>query len=399
VQDELADDSDPGLTVYLQPTSQLLAIGTRLKELVENWNIEKIRANWETPWNTGPEATITISSSRKPEAVKEHNRLLESIFPAQTTPENNLANTTLAVYTDGSQGHGGSNKLQNGAGICLLGPEGIMEACCWNLGTEIEVADAEVVAVIKALETAQQHKPAHFFIFSDSQAAIERLKNGTDFYTQRARALIKALARKTTIEVHWVPSHSGVIGNEIADQQAKAGLLKEALPEDLYTSISHLRRNAREDTIKTWKAYWAREEDRGLKAAGLGKHYRKVCGNPHFSLKPSIPELPRRLQSAYIQLKTGVGYLRAYQARIRPDMAMSIDYQCTRCNSRMNQTTRHLLLLCTAYKQERETMEAALEGLPLSLQTLFCTSKGKAALAGFLLETEICTAKWAQGAD
>jgi ribonuclease HI len=398
MQDELAEDSDPGLLAYLQPDSQLLAIAARLKELVgSNWNIEKARANWETPWDSGPQATITISSSKKPVAVEEHNRLLESLFPPHTATNDN---NTIVAYTDGSQGHGFDvDRLTNSAGLCVVGPEGVQHTQCWNLGTEIEVADAEVFAVIKALEIVPKlpRRPANFYIFSDSQAAIQRLTSGYSFYAQKARALIKALVQKhTTVEVQWVPSHSGVVGNEVADQQAKAGLLVEPFPQDLYTSISHLQRKAREATITAWKAYWAREEDRGPKARGLGKHYRKVCNNqPSFSLKPSIPDLPRRHQSAYIQLKTGIGYLQDYQYTI----GNATDFRCTRCNSGRIQTTTHLVLSCKAYDKERSQMDEALKGLPLSLQTLFCTSKGKAALAGFLLDTEVCTARWLQGSD
>ena len=32
--------------------------------------------------------------------------------------------------------------------------------------------------------------------------------------------------------------------------------------------------------------------------------------------------------------------------------------------------------------------------LPFTLQALFCTDRGKEALADYLTDTEICTAKW-----
>jgi ribonuclease HI len=365
-----------------------------------NWNIEKTKAQWETPWNTGPEATIVVNSSEKPVAVVEHNQLLKTFLPALGTTEEDPFNTTLVAYTDGSQGSDSHGGLTNGAGLCLVGPQGVLQACCWNLGTEIEVADAEVAGIIKALEAVSQlqDRPYNLYIFSDSQAAIHRLESGFGFYAQKARALIKALAsQKTTIEVHWVPSHKGVIGNEIADRQAKAGLLATPLRKDLYTSVSHLQRRLREACITAWKANWASEEDRGLRAKGLGKHYRRVCQEGlTFSIKkPTIPELPRRHQSAYIQLKTGIGYLRAYQALI----GNAEDYRCSRCSSRDRQTTTHLILHCKAYSTERKALRKALKGLPLSLQTLFCTSKGKEALADFLLDTEVCTARWLQGTE
>jgi hypothetical protein len=133
-----------------------------------------------------------------------------------------------------------------------------------------------------------------------------------------------------------------------------------------------------------------------VKAVGLGKHYRRVCQNSlNFSFKPAIPDLPRRLQSAYIQLKTGIGYQRAYLAII----GRAENLYCNKCSKNTRQTTTHLLLYCTTYAVERKEMKKALKRLPFSLQTLFCTSTGKQALAKFLLETEICTAQWIQGVD
>jgi ribonuclease HI len=340
-----------------------------------------------------------ISKSEKPVAVTEHHQLLKILLPALGTTEEDPFNSTIVAYTDGSQGLDPDDTLTNGTGLCLVGPQGVLQARCWNLGTEIEVADAEVIGIIKALEavTLLHEKPRSLYIFSDSQAAILRLESGVDYHIQKARALIRALAsQNTAVEVHWVPSHNGVIGNEIADQQAKAGLLVAPLWKDLYTSRSHLQRRLKEACITAWKANWASEEDRGLQARGLGKHYRRVCRSSlPFSLKPSIPELPRRLQSAYIQLKTGIGYLRAYQALI----GNAEDYRCSRCNSQSRQTAAHLILYCTAYATERKALGKALKGLPLSLQTLFCTSKGKEALADFLLDTEVCTARWLQGTE
>jgi hypothetical protein len=91
-----------------------------------------------------------------------------------------------------------------------------------------------------------------------------------------------------------------------------------------------------------------------------------------------------------IQLKTGIGYQRAYLAII----GKSENPYCNKCSKNTRQTTTHLLLYCTAYAVERKQLKRALKRLPFSLQTLFCTSTGKQALAKFLLDTEICTAQW-----
>ncbi len=99
--------------------------------------------------------------------------------------------------------------------------------------------------------------------------------------------------------------------------------------------------------------------------------------------------MPKRHQAAYIQLKTGIGYLKPYFRKI----GKAEDDKCFGdCN--FKQTTKHLLLECPSYSEERKRMRKALGRLPLTLQILLCTREGKNALATFLGETEICTAGW-----
>jgi hypothetical protein len=178
VQDKLGpENSDTGLLSYLEPsTSQLLNLAIRLQGLVgSNWNIDRPKAHWNPPWNTGVEATVVISSSSKDKAITEHNQLLKAV----------LNKTTIVAYTDGLQGTIPSLKtLTTGAGICLIGFERVLQASCWNLGTEIEIADVEVVAINKALQATTRLicKPKDIYIFCDSQAAIQRLSSGNSYY-------------------------------------------------------------------------------------------------------------------------------------------------------------------------------------------------------------------------
>src|SRR4051812_46171336 len=107
-----------------------------------------------------------------------------------------------------------------------------------------------------------------------------------------------------------------------------------------------------------------------------------------FSRTPSILEVPRKHQGAYIQLKTGIGYFKAYFNKI----GKAENSRCFgRCAAR--QTPKHLLLECKTYKKERKRMEKSIKA-PLTLQLLFNTKKGKEALAEYLIGTEIATAAW-----
>ena len=104
-----------------------------------------------------------------------------------------------------------------------------------------------------------------------------------------------------------------------------------------------------------------------------------------------LPDLPRKHQSAYIQLKTGIGNLRPYLAKMG-----KADSRACRQGCKEKEDTEHLVLHCTKYNKERRKLKKDLERLPLTLQILFCTMKGKKALAEFLKSTKICTGEWSQ---
>jgi hypothetical protein len=134
-----------------------------------------------------------------------------------------------------------------------------------------------------------------------------------------------------------------------------------------------------------------KKETRGLKTAGLSIHYRRIVqDNLRFRLKPQLPDLPRPQLAAYIQLKTGIGFLKPYLWRI----GKRDDDTCNDCKKK--QTVTHLLLNCKTYQNERKPLKkAALKDKnPLTLQWLLNTTQGKEALGQFLLSTKVATAQW-----
>ena len=99
---------------------------------------------------------------------------------------------------------------------------------CFHLGNNKEVFDAEVFAICQALRIfrARQESGRIYTIFSDSQSAIRRaLSDALGPGQQWARATIEVaaeiVARDNEISLFWVPAHSRLAGNEVADDLAK----------------------------------------------------------------------------------------------------------------------------------------------------------------------------------
>ena len=391
-EDELGDKTgDASNIAYIpQANTQLLTLLQRAKKLVKgNWNIEKPSAKWEAPWAAFP-AEFSVSKHDKKTEARAHMDLLQELqrFERQST---------RIYYTDGSQIHAATS-----AAVCRLGTSGGFDvARHWYLGRQVEVADAEVFAVAKALALASQDRAGNVckvYVFVDSQAAIARLERcrGHEIVQEAWAAAEVLRARGTRVCIQWCPSHTGIPGNEMADTLARKGLEdSDDKQRKGPVSLPHLRRVVRMQILTAWKDQWQaqeRNEEQGKRATGMGRLYRLVSKDSlAFSLHPSksLISLPKTIVSAYIQLKTGKGLLKSFQYTI----GKALNDECF-CGTGKRQDTRHLLLECKEYKMARCRLKKRLKNIPLQLNVLFCTSKGQVALAQFLQETRICITGW-----
>jgi ribonuclease HI len=359
-------------------------ISTQLGELAKraqgHSNVEEISILLAKPWSkpASAYATLTISTSSKDEAAKLHTQWLQGLENREKEP--------ILLYTDGSK-----KGEEVAAGYCQVSLQGgYTQAKNISLGKKQEIMDAELAAIRQALQNleSQDVHRKEIHVFADSQAALKRLRTITLTGGQRVcyeiTELCKTLLlRNNKICISWVPGHREIQGNEHADKLAKAGLKRKAI--NPITSLSYLKRKAKEGILASWKQEW-----KNIRKAEKGKAYTTATQDrPKISYKMQILARSKRTQAAYFQLKLGKGFFKQFSKAIGKDDKGECFGNC-----RSLQTPKHLLLHCKHYTMERRKMTEALNTPTLTLQQLFTTAKGSAALLAFLEKTNIATASW-----
>ena len=112
-------------------------------------------------------------------------------------------------------------------------------------------------------DTLQTHGVTKVAVFSDSQAAIRRMAHLEPVPGQHLARSIHQCARTPheagiETEIHWVPGHIGIPGNEEADRQvnlARKCHSSGTLREQVYTSAANRTRGISEAKMAA-KAQW-----------------------------------------------------------------------------------------------------------------------------------------------
>ncbi|KAL5611646.1 uncharacterized protein BROUX77_001802 [Berkeleyomyces rouxiae] len=168
-----------------------------------------------------------------------------------------------------------------GAGWAIIRDGTVLDTGNYPIPFHAEVHDAEVMAIARALEKVDSWvKPQcrKVWVCSDNLAAVYRLttwgaKPGTsEELLRRAQTTCADWIGQSpdhpgprpwpdgapAVEVIWVPGHSDVWGNELADRQAKMGAERAYTPVgmSLYWARSHFRARITTE-FRTW---WSNEE-------------------------------------------------------------------------------------------------------------------------------------------
>ena len=225
----------------------------------------------------------------------------------------------MRFYTDGS-------KTDSGVGCAFICDSARRS---FTLPAAATIYTAELLAIYKALCFIQVGENFQHVIFTDSLSSLVALKNfyPSDPIVQDIVLLLTSLKQEDkTVTLCWVPSHVGILGNELADaaaREAAAASATRSLPlpaRDYFSVLANF-------TYKKWQQSWD---------ASNSKLY---VVKPRLALWPSSFRKARREEVILCRLRIGHTYA-THRYLLRSEGRPL----CPRCGDFL--TVRHILCSC-----------------------------------------------------
>lgn len=204
---------------------------------------------------------------------------------------------------------------------------------------------AELTAIEKAVDYGIHQKYSKIMIMTDSKSSCLTLRSNREdnYLSTKIHTKIDEAKFLTSVKVLWVPSHVGIMANEIADRAAaEARVDGHSVPLDLTPAeaIKRITKSLEED--------WQKEYEETSKTKG--KYFFKifpkaVTNEPWYNtikmkISPKEVKLINRLMCNHT-------YNKVFLYRIKK----SDSETCTTCNTK--EDNEHIFFTCSRYTQER----------------------------------------------
>lgn len=327
--------------------SGLLPLTIRLKENALIYRAKRGEPMAELPGRSMEHRKSPFSLPHPAERKHLRFGLIESPEEASS-----LGNDGLVLYTDGS-------KLEGRVGGAVT---------CWSDRCEVRhtrfrlenycsVFQAELCAILRALQLAEGRGESAFSIASDSRSSLEAVSDPNSLHPLVAeiKELIVRLGQEgKAVTLYWVKAHCGIEGNERADELAKQAALRDRRQPfyDKYP-LSYAKRLVRSDSINDWQKVYDTSQ-----AGSTTKLFFKNVTLAYQTLRKIS------LDNFYAQIFTGHGGFNSYLFRFK-----LTDSPLCSCGEDVSQSVQHLLLECARFGLLRHDCECAMD-FDISVDTL-----------------------------
>ncbi|XP_023242515.1 uncharacterized protein LOC111640714 [Centruroides sculpturatus] len=128
-----------------------------------------------------------------------------------------------------------------------------------RLNEEASVFQAELVALGGASQwILLQPGPEPITVYSDSQSSLQALNDGyhRDKLVHEVRCKVLRARHERQVTLCWVRGHTGILGNERADQLAKAGASGPFITRTVEPSAAYIKGTLLKRSMTNWQESW-----------------------------------------------------------------------------------------------------------------------------------------------
>ena len=244
----------------------------------------------------------------------------------------------IKVFTDGSF-------KDNKAGAGIFCEEPHLEEVL-NLGKYPTVFQAEVIAISRAAEALINKNIANknIIVFSDSQAAIKALDNYwcTSVLVDEGWRNLQRLAANNEVTICWVPGHSGIEGNEKADELARNGSENEYVGPTICLPLPY---SCFRMQVKNWLSS---EHNKLWRSLDYCRQTKDYLSDIDTSKTRELWKLPKNKLCTVMGVLTGHCHVNKHLH----NLGLVRSTLCDRCSTD-EESAYHIVCLCPAYARLR----------------------------------------------
>jgi ribonuclease HI len=302
------------------------------------------------PWQLFEIKTQLLPISKK--VARNNLQLTQELFRKSTE---NTTESTLLIFTDGS-----CHQLDKVSSCAFFIPK-LQERKAWELGNYTTSFNAELAAIQQSLKFIYPLDWQDIIIITDSKSAIQAVahfKWEASSLIPEIIELIKNLkSAGTQITFLWIPSHSGIYGNEIADELANKtrtdpdGLTMTYTP-NIKESLSKLKNKHKQETFVKIKAL----------STNLS-----VTNRIDMKILPWLTHKKRYIQIALLRLRSGHNRLNYFTNKWNTEISPFCASGCLEIENNI-----HVLIECPHHASARTSLMDFLisQKLPLDVPTI-----------------------------
>ena len=230
----------------------------------------------------------------------------------------------------------------------------------WRISDSASTLQTELMAIQQALSLSLQQGNGPVVIHTDSLSSVQALKNTKPKENINLLSSIKQLSQQLhsqerSLCINWIPSHTGIPGNDKADELAKAALSAPSVQLRVQPSLSQIKSLANKHLTKSISNHHSLWVGRGSDSA----NWHKAATN--LTPPPIFPTTSRKL--AVIIHRLRLGYKCNWQ------LEEPLDRPCDHCSNITTAPLLHYLLECPETQSLRSGFSPTNSQAPDAIQS------------------------------